>query len=208
MTNIPRLSADQIIRGTAKTPNYDPAKHQVGIVHLGPGAFHRAHQAVYTDTALAAEGGDWRITGVSLRSTDTADQLNPQNGLYTVLDRATAGTTARVIAALDNVLVGSRDREAILEAMEAPQTRIVSLTVTEKAYGIDRQTSRSDPDHPAVSADLKTPQTPTGVLGFITEALRRRRANGVAPFTVFKLRQPARERKALARRCPGLCPPD
>ncbi|MEP2029789.1 MAG: mannitol dehydrogenase family protein [Paracoccaceae bacterium] len=185
MKNIPRLSVDQIIRGSAETPAYDPANHQVGIVHLGPGAFHRAHQAVYTDTALAAEGGDWRITGVSLRSTDTADQLNPQNGLYTVLGRATSGTTARVIAALDKVLVGPRDGDAILEAMETPQTRIVSLTVTEKAYGINRRTYRADLDHPAVNADLMTPQTPTGVLGFITEALRRRRANGVAPFTVL-----------------------
>lgn len=185
MADVPRLSAVHLISDCAHKPGYDPTAHGVGIVHIGLGAFHRAHQAVYTDAAIAARGGDWRIIGVSLRSADVADQLNPQQGLYTVLERSTGGTTARIIGALDKGLVRSRDDAAILDAMETPQTRIVSLTVTEKAYGIVRKTFSADPSHPAICADLKSPQNPVGVLGLITEALRRRRANGTPPFTVL-----------------------
>ena len=173
------------VEGEAKLPSYDPQKHGCGIVHLGAGAFHRAHQAAYTDDALGAAGGNWRITGVSLRGTDAADALNPQNGLYTLIERGIDGTHARVIAAIDRVIAASTDRKAPLEALASPQTRIVTLTVTEKAYGIDRAAMAADPSHPAVSADLLEPRNPAGVLGLLVEGLRLRRAAGTAPFTVL-----------------------
>ena len=86
-------------------PAYDRSAHGVGIVHLGIGAFHRAHQAVFWDRVLASEGGDWRICGVSLRRPDVAGQLNPQDGLYTVLARDDRGDRYRVIGSVDQVLV-------------------------------------------------------------------------------------------------------
>lgn len=166
-------------------PAYDPAGHAAGIVHIGVGAFHRAHQAAYTDAALAAAGGDWRIDGISLRSTDIADALNGQDGLYTLIERGEEGVRARVIGSIRRVIAAAREPAAALEAMVAPRTRIVSLTVTEKAYGIDRARGAVDTAHPAVRADLAEPAAPRGVLGLLVEGLRLRRERGIAPFTVL-----------------------
>ena len=112
-----------------RLPRYEPQGRRAGIVHLGIGAFHRAHQAVYTDDALAAEasvnGGDWRIVGASLRSSDIVDALNHQNGLYTLLERGPRGTSARVIASIERAIAASREPEALLAAMPpamAPST--------------------------------------------------------------------------------------
>ncbi len=166
-------------------PKYRPSRHATGIVHLGVGAFHRAHQAVYTDDALAAGGGDWRIIGVSLRSTAIADALKAQHGLYTLIERSEAGTKARVVGSIDRVIAATRAPAEVIAAMTAPSTRIVSLTVTEKAYGIDRESGEIDADHPAIAADLDSPNEPTGVIGLIVETLRRRRVLGAPPFTVL-----------------------
>ena len=179
----PRLDALDRVQGPAARPGYDPAAHGVGILHLGIGAFHRAHQAVATDDALARSGGDWRITGVSLRSREVADALGPQNGLYTLIERGADGTKARVIGAIRDVIAADPDR--VLAAMSDPAIRIVTLSVTEKGYGIDRATRAADPAHPAVAADLADPDRPSGVLGLICAALAARQAAGIAPFTVL-----------------------
>ncbi|KEP68946.1 D-mannonate oxidoreductase [Thioclava dalianensis] len=173
------------INGPADLPGYDPSAHGTGIVHLGLGAFHRAHQAVYTDAALAAEGGDWRIIGVSLRSVEIVEALSAQNGLYTVIERDDAASTGRVIGAISKALSGAGGGAEILRALSDPSTRIVSLSVTEKAYGISRDAYQADPSHPAVAADLAHPETPSGVLGLLSAALRARRAAGHDPFTVL-----------------------
>ena len=178
-----RLTSLAAITGPAARPGYDPAAHGRGIVHLGIGAFHRAHQAVMTDTAMAVAGGDWRITGVSLRSTEIAEAMGPQNGLYTLIERGAGGTPARVIASIRDVIAA--DPAATLAALADPAVRIVTLTVTEKGYGIDRATHAPDPAHPAVRADLANPEAPVGVLGLLMAALRLRRAAGAAPFTVL-----------------------
>jgi fructuronate reductase len=115
-------------------PAYDRAAQAAGIVHIGIGAFHRAHQAVYTDDAMGAGDRDWGIVGVSLRSPDVAAQLNPQGGLYTVATRRVAGSGLRVIGAVRRVLVASEDAQAVIDAIAAPTTHIVSFTVTEKGY--------------------------------------------------------------------------
>ena len=166
-------------------PAYAPAAHGVGIVHLGLGAFHKAHQAALTDLALAAKGGNWRILGVSLRSPKASEELAPQNGLYALIEKGAEGTSARVIGAIADAICSAGDPEPTLQAMAAAPTKIVSLTVTEKAYGLNRATQGCDPSHPAVAADLAAPDKPQGVLGLLTEALRRRRAAGIAPFTVL-----------------------
>lgn len=178
----PRLTSLADLPPGVARPAYDPAAHGVGILHLGLGAFHRAHQAVCTDDALAAQGGDWRIIGANLRSRDIAQALNDQNGLYTVLERSEQDR-ARVIAAHARAIGG--DPAEILRAACDPAIRILSLTVSEKAYGIDRAAMDADPDHPAVAHDLAQAQAPQGVLGIITAALAARRDAGVAPFTVL-----------------------
>jgi fructuronate reductase len=166
-------------------PRYNPTAHGVGIVHLGLGAFHKAHQAAMTDTAIAADGGNWRILGVSLRNLRAAEELAPQNGLYTLIEKGGEGAQARVIGAIAGAICSAEDPEPALQAMAAAATQIVTLTVTEKAYGLDRARKGCDPSHPSVAADLATPDRPQGVLGMLSAALARRRAEGTAPFTVL-----------------------
>ncbi|EPX82577.1 mannitol dehydrogenase family protein [Salipiger mucosus] len=180
-----RLTSLDGLPDTVARPGYDPEAHGAGIVHIGLGAFHKAHQAVYTDDALAEGGGDWRIIGVSLRSTAPAEELSPQNGLYTVIEHSAEGTSARVIGAIAQALSLTNDRQAVLDALCDPATRIVSLTVTEKGYGIDRATGGVDPAHPAISADLVDPENPVGIAGLLVWALGRRRELGIEPFTVL-----------------------
>ncbi|MFB9265084.1 mannitol dehydrogenase family protein [Bradyrhizobium erythrophlei] len=180
-----RLTSLADVSGAASRPAYDPARHGHGIVHLGIGAFHRAHQAAYTDAALAAGGGDWRIIGASLRSVEPADALNPQNGLYTLIERDASGVRARVIGSIACAIAASRAPDDLMASLVDPRTRIVTMTVTEKAYGVDRAAMTVDIHHPAVAADLRNPTHPSGVLGLLAEALRRRRAVQVKPFTVL-----------------------
>ncbi|QPB19726.1 mannitol dehydrogenase family protein [Rhizobium sp. 007] len=168
---------------TAKLPAYDRSKLKSGILHLGPGAFFRAHFAPFTDAALAAAGGEWGIEVASLRTADVADHLNEQNGLYTMLIRDTSGTTGQVIGPILKAHVATRDPAGLLARLEDPAIRIVSLTVTEKAYGLDTLTGGLDLNHPDIAADLIHPQTPRGVVGYLVEGLARRRKKGIAPFT-------------------------
>ena len=180
-----RLTTLEGLPSTVLRPGYDRDAHGVGIVHIGLGAFHKAHQAVYTDAALGASGGDWRILGVSLRSETPARELKPQDGLYTVIARSAAGSEARVIGALAGALCLATDRDAIEEALTSPATRIVSITVTEKGYGLDRATGGVDPTHPAIAEDLADPDVPVGLAGLLVRSLARRRAAGVPSFTVM-----------------------
>ena len=128
-----RLSAANLPRNVA-LPGYNRAEKPIGIVHFGLGAFARAHLAWYTDRAMASDGGGWMIAGVSMRSPDVAAQLNPQDGLYTLAEKSGADTERRVIGSIARVLVAGPDREAIIDLIAAPSTRIVSFTVTEKGY--------------------------------------------------------------------------
>lgn len=179
----PRLTQlDQVV-GPAATPAYVPSEHKPGVVHIGVGAFHRAHQAAMTDAALGAKGGDWRIIGVSLRSKEIAENLNDQNGLYTLIERGTQGESSRVIGAIDHVIAA--DPAATLKALCEPSIRVVTLTVTEKGYGINHSGRTPDTSNPVVSEDLKHPSTPTGVLGLLVCAIAHRRQAGQAPFAVL-----------------------
>jgi fructuronate reductase len=114
--------------------SYDRSVQAAGIVHFGIGAFHRAHQAWYTDLAMAGGDRDWAITGVSLRSADVAGQMNPQDGLFTLAERSAAGMALRVVGSVREVLVASQDGVRLAARLAAPATRIVSLTITEKGY--------------------------------------------------------------------------
>ncbi|MGA0593979.1 mannitol dehydrogenase family protein [Enterovirga sp. CN4-39] len=173
------------LASSVRRPAYDRAQLKTGIVHLGIGAFHRAHLAVYTDDVLASGDLGWGILGASLRSPDTRDALLPQNGLYAVNVRAGDHDEVRVIGALTGVVVVPENPAALLERMTDPDVRIVSLTVTEKGYCHNPATGELDPNNPDVRHDLEHPAAPRSAPGLIVEALGRRRAAGIAPFTVL-----------------------
>jgi fructuronate reductase len=163
-------------------PRYDRARVTAGIVHLGIGAFHRAHQAVYTDAVLAAGDRRWGIVGASLRSTDTRDALAPQDHLYTLAVRAEE-ERLEVVGSIRDVLVAPENGEALLAALSGPDVRLVTLTVTEKGYCHRPSTGELDEDHPDIRHDLHSPHAPRSAVGFLIEAIRRRRASGAPPLT-------------------------
>lgn len=165
-------------------PAYDRRAVKTGIVHLGVGAFHRAHQAVYTDDVMARDPS-WGIVAASLRSSDTYDALQPQGGLYTLSVRSREGEALRIIGAISRVIVAPRAIDDLLDVMSSPETRIVTLTVTEKGYCHDPATGTLNEHHPDIVHDLAYQRTPRSAPGFIVEALRRRRVSGVLPFTVL-----------------------
>ena len=177
-----RLQTPDGLPASVIRPGYDRDRITTGILHLGPGAFFRAHLAVYTDDVLAKDNR-WGIEAVSLRSTDVVDHLNEQNGLYTLLTRDTAGTSARVIGSIGKAHAASRDPAGLLKRLADPAIRVVSLTVTEKAYGLDPRTGGLDLAHPDIAADLANPGQPRGVIGTIVAGLAARKAAGIAPFT-------------------------
>ena len=166
-------------------PSYDREAIGIGIVHLGIGAFHRAHMAVYVDELLALGAGDWAIAGVSLRSAGVHDALAPQDGLYTVVERGPDGPRNRVIGAIKEVLVAPSSPEAVLDRMAQPETRIVSLTVTEKGYCHSPAIGMLDETHPDILQDLTDPDTPRSAIGFLVSALDRRRRADLPPFTIM-----------------------
>ncbi len=166
-------------------PGYPREDLGVGIVHLGLGAFHKAHQAFYTDRVLARSGGDWRILGVAMRNAQVAEDINAQDGLFALLEKRETGPRAHVVGSIASALCAATQSAEVIAALCAPTTKIVSTTVTEKGYGIDPATRAPDLANPVIRRDLENSENPVGVLGMIVEALRLRRASNVAPFTVL-----------------------
>jgi fructuronate reductase len=166
-------------------PTVDRAHTNPGIVHLGIGAFHRAHMAVMTDTVLAAGDLEWGIVGASLRSPDTRDALEPQSFLYTAAERDGDGERLRVIGSSLGVLVAPESPQALVARLASVQTRIVSLTITEKGYCLDPATGDLDIGHPDIQHDLINAHEPRTALGFVTRALALRRNQGLKPFTLL-----------------------
>lgn len=173
-----------------RVPSTRPAS-EIGIVHLGLGAFHRAHQAVYLQRHLNRHGeSDWGLCSANLRSNRTlVDQLRAQDGRYHVAEyRDREQVTLREIGVVREALYvgeGGHDLELLLQRMAAPQTRIVTLTVTEKGYCLSPASGQLRVEDPAIAHDIAYPQTPRTAPGIVLEALRRRRAAGMAPFTVL-----------------------
>jgi fructuronate reductase len=156
---------------------------RIGIVHLGIGNFHRAHEALYTEEAMLAAGGDWGICGVTLQGdVRKRDALMAQQGLYAVVERGAQGEKVTVARALLEVFAMPHDHDALFARLADPQVRIVSLTVTEKGYCRDPKTGDVNLDDPLVAHDLAHPEAPRSVPGILVAALRARRAN---PFTVL-----------------------
>jgi mannitol 2-dehydrogenase len=170
-------------------PGYDRRQVATGVVHFGVGAFHRAHQAMYHDQLMnLGLGLDWGICGAGVMPADRRmkEALLAQDGLYTLVVKHPDGTyEPRVIGAIVEYLFAPDDPEALIEKMAVGSTRIVSLTVTEGGYNIHHVTGEFDTANPAVVADLQPGAIPRTTFGLVTEALRRRRERGIAPFTVM-----------------------
>lgn len=171
--------------GTVRRPAYDRSQLVPGIVHLGLGAFARGHLCEYTEDVLELEFGAWGVTGASLQRPDQRDRLRPQNGLYTLLKRAPAGPELRISGCVGEVLVAPENPAALIARLAVPETRIVSLTVTEKGYCHDPATGRLRADHPDIVHDLAHPQAPRSAIGILVAGLKARRAAGLGPFTAL-----------------------
>jgi len=166
-------------------PRYDRRAIKTGVVHLGIGAFHRAHQAVVFDQLLGDGDLRWGIVGASLRSPAVRDALTPQSGLYTLVERDGAGEQKRVIGAVKDVLVAPENPQGLIEAMAGLDVHLVTLTVTEKGYLLNPGNGALALDHPAVAADLANPEAPSTAIGIIAAALALRRTRSLPAFTAI-----------------------
>lgn len=181
-----RLSAStlqQLPRSTVK-PTYD-RDQAVGVVHLGTGAFHRAHQAAYFDALMSAGDAGWMIKGASLRSASVAKQMNPQDGLYTMLERDGEAERQQIIGSVKGVLVATDDPAALAAALAHGDVALVTLTVTEKGYCMDPATGTLLTGDPAVASDIANIDAPKTAPGFLVAGLKARKAAGLKPFTVL-----------------------
>ena len=177
MTRLSDQALDRLAPGVTRFA-YDRAAQATGIVHFGIGAFHRAHQAWYTDRAMDAADGpgdrDWAIAGVSLRSAGVAEQMNPQDGLYSVTERSVGAPRARVVGAVRQVLVAPQDPAAVVALLAAPAARIASFTITEKGYGRAADGSLD----PALAGE-------GSIYRYLAEGLARRKAAGLPGITLL-----------------------
>ena len=180
---LPRLDAASLasLPPQVRRPAYAREATRIGVVHFGPGAFHRAHQAAYLDELLAQDP-DWAICAVSLHSPGVRDALQPQDGLYTL---ALLGEQPqlRVIGAIREVLCAPQQRKAVMTRLVDPQVRLVTLTITEKGYCLSAD--GVDAAHPDIARDLASPEQPVSAIGWLVAGLRERRARGLAPYTVL-----------------------
>jgi fructuronate reductase len=172
----------QQLQGKLKLPAYDPSATGIGIVHIGPGAFFRAHQAWYTDLALKY-GGDWGISVVSMRSNDLVKALTPQQGLYSLvlLDKK---TEYQVVGSIRELLVAAEQYEQVLQRLAAPTSFYVTLTITEKGYCLNTL-GELDLTHADIQHDLETNIKARSAIGLLVQALALRFAANVPPFVVL-----------------------
>ncbi len=185
-----RLSAvtAPLLPGPVARPSYDRDAQGTGIVHFGIGAFHRAHQAVYTDDAMNAGDRDWRIAGVSLRSPSVADQLNPQDGMYTVVVRKGSAHQTRLIGAVTRVLVARDAPNVVIEALADPSVAIVTMTITEKGY-----CRTPDGSLDAARADESS------IYRYLADGLAQRQQRGLPGLTLLSCDNLAHNGAQLAR---------
>ncbi|WP_416416345.1 mannitol dehydrogenase family protein [Paenarthrobacter aromaticivorans] len=156
-----------------------------GIVHLGLGNFHRAHQAVYTDAAIKADGGDWGIIGVSSRSSTVPDAMHAQDMLYTVVEISPEGSGFSIPRVHTDAFVAAKDPERVPIIIGDPATRIVSLTVTENGYTYSPSTGSLNLADPAVQHDLLNASAPKTPIGQIVRGLQQRARTHSDPVTIL-----------------------
>jgi fructuronate reductase len=164
-------------------PDYDFESLGVGILHLGLGAFHRAHQAMFTEDAIREAGGDWGIVGAAFRHSATPDALARQDHLYTV-ETLSETPEYRIIAALKSSLTAATQPAQLRARFQDPKIHIVTMTVTEKGYCLD-QNGDLDLAHDDIAHDLVEPSTPASAIGTLALGLAQRCQMGGAPVTVI-----------------------
>jgi mannitol 2-dehydrogenase len=191
-TDTPARSARRLSNQTladsasgAGAARYDRGSLTPGVVHIGVGGFHRAHQAVYFDELAERGVTDWGVVGVGLHSRSMKEALEPQDLLYTVLERGQSGDALRVVGSLHAYLYAPDDPEAVFAALADERIRLVTLTVTGAGYHVEPATWALDASADAVQADLGRRDRPTTFLGYLVEGLDRRRRAGARPFTVL-----------------------
>lgn len=178
-----RLSESSLERGSRQLlrPGYSRPQTRIGTVHFGPGAFHRAHQAYYFDRLLEKDATR-AICAVSLKTASLRDALAPQDGLYTLIE-LDESPTLRVIGAIRELLVAAESPAAVGERLCHPDTSLVTMTVTEKGYCLDGA-GGLDLAHPDIAHDLRHPQAPRSLIGWLVCGLELRRERGLAPYLV------------------------
>lgn len=173
---------------SVRRPRYDRRSLKPGLVHIGVGGFFRAHQAVYADELLE-NGGDpqWAYCGVGLLPGDARmrDALRSQDCLYTMVERDGDANRPRVIGSVIDYLFAPDDPSAVIAKLAAPETKIISLTITEGGYHINRRTGGFDIDHPDVRYDLANSAQPRGIFGFLAEGLYQRMHSHGNPVTLM-----------------------
>lgn len=181
MTQTPSLLTTRTLPthlGAVRSPAPNP-----GILHLGLGNFHRAHQAVYTAAAMDSHGGDWGIIGVANRSRAIVDAMNAQEMLYTVMEISPSGTEFSVPAIHSEVLVGAEDPGLVVDRIASPSIKIVTITVTEHGYHLDPNTGRLNRSADILH-DLSETSKPRTILGQLVRGLQARMTID-APITVL-----------------------
>ncbi|HSD37973.1 MAG TPA: fructuronate reductase [Rhodocyclaceae bacterium] len=181
ITQFDALPAD-VIR-----PRYDRQALKIRIAHIGFGAFHRGHQSVYADVLAQEHGSDWGYCEINLIGGERqiAD-IREQDLLFTVAEMAPGQWNSRVVGVARQALHASVDGlEAVFDALCGHDVAIVSITVTEKGYCHHPASGQLDQGHPLIQHDMAHPGAPQSTPGVIVEALRRRRARGLAPFSVM-----------------------
>ena len=168
----------------ARRPVYDRTEVTTGILHIGIGGFHRAHQAVYTEDVLAAGDLRWGIVGASLRSTTMREKLAPQDFLYTTCTKHTDYENYRVIGAIKDILTLSQHRSRLIDLIASPAIKIIMLTITEKGYCLG-VSDLLDEKHPDIVHDLKRPSTPISAPGLLALGLRIRAEKDAGPITII-----------------------
>ncbi|MER9299360.1 mannitol dehydrogenase family protein [Mesorhizobium sp. M0621] len=168
-----------------QAPAYDRTALAPGMAHLGVGAFHRCHQAEYTDDLLSIQFDRWGVIGINIRPPSLADTLGRQSGLYTRLIRDNSHIEARVIGSIIRVVDSQASAAPALDVLSAPDIDLVTMTVTEKGYCHIPSSGELDLDHPDIVHDLANPQTPRSVPGILAKALELRRATHARPLTLL-----------------------
>lgn len=162
-----------------------PENLAIGIVHLGLGAFHRAHQAVFTEQAMLEAGGDWGICAVAMRSRELAQRLSEQGGRYSLIEQQATGPVLREYTVIRDVLCLPDEPEAVAARIADASVHVVTITVTEKGYcfhGSDRSLNENDP---LIAHDLETPELPRSMPGILVAGLRKRRQADGSGLTVL-----------------------
>jgi len=186
MDNLISLSNATLDQLTVKHPGYDRSALTPGIVHIGVGNFHRAHQAWYLHRLMQdAKAQDWAIIGAGVRPYDAAmrEKLLAQDCLTTLIELDPARTSAEVIGSMIDYLPIEEGHAPLIRAMADPAIRIVAMTVTESGYYIDPVSKGFDANHPDIQHDATHPDTPCTAFGAMVAALRQRREAGLGPFT-------------------------